>query len=353
MFFSNCLRGAWIGLFSTHPPLADRIKRLDPSFNDVYPKVARDQGDAREKETAGKDGARPKGLLTPVKTKEGEAMLALSVLAVDPKNITKDIGTPLREHLLAARRLLDSLPEEIRKTASDPFGARAVIYGLLLDKDAAVRRLQMEHLRTAADLAVFETTENILPQMLALEEAARLPLMDLAMPSLRSLSLQQFRRFEENITILVTVDRRVSLFEFILQHIIVRRLEKNFVRPHQSVTEISSISDAAPEISCILSILANIGHENEEAENAFSRAAASLEQHTSRVRYMSRTECRSIRLTEVLDRLSHLGPRLKKSLISSAFECLLYDRQITMKEAEYFRLLVYALDCPLPPWVEI
>jgi len=353
MFFSNGLRASWIGAFSTHPPLTDRIKRLDPAFDGMYPKVARDQGAALEKEMAGKEGAGSEGPLPREKTIGKGVMIALAVLAADPKNITRDIGAPLREHLLAARRLLDSLPEEIRKAANDPFGARAVIYGLLLDKDATVRGQQMKHLRSAADQAVIETTEKILPQMLSLDEAARLPLMDLAMPSLRSMSLQQFRRFEENVTRLVTVDRRVSLFEFALQHIIVRRLERSFVKQQRFVTEINSIRDAVPEISCILSLLANIGHENEEAEKAFFEAAATFAQHASLLHYMSRKECRSIRLDEVLDRLSHFGPRVKKSLISAAFQCLVHDKQITMKEAEIFRLLVYALDCPLPPWVKI
>jgi Zn-dependent protease with chaperone function len=353
MFFSNGLRASWIGPFSTHPPLADRIKRLDPAFDGIYPKVARDQGAAPEKETAGKDRTRAEGSLPEAKMMGAGAMAALAVLAADPKNITRDIGAPLRDHLLAARRLIDSLPEVVRKAAGNPFGARAVIYGLLLDRDAAVRSQQMEYLRSAADQAVFGATEEIVPHMLSLHEAARLPLMDLAMPSLRSLSLQQFRKFEENITSLVTVDRRVSLFEYVLQHIIVRRLERNFVRPQRVVKEISSTRDAWQEISCILSILANIGHENNEAEKAFFGAAATFAQDSGLLHYMSRKECRSIRLDDVFNRLSHLGPRIKKSLVSAAFQCLVHDKQITMKEAEVFRLLVYVLDCPLPPWVKI
>jgi Zn-dependent protease with chaperone function len=353
MFFSNGLRAGWIGAFSTHPPLTERIKRLDPAFEGIYPEVARDQATAVEKETADKDGNGAEGRLSHEKMTVGNTMIALAILAADPKNITRDIGAPLREHLLAARRLLDSLPEEVREAASNPFGARAVIYGLLLDKDAAVRKQQLDHLRGAADQAVFEATGKILPQMLVLDETARLPLMDLAMPSLRSLSLQQFRSFEANINRLVTLDRRVSLFEFVLQHIIVRRLEKSFAKPQQSAIEISSIRDAARDVSCILSLFAHIGHENDEAEKAFSGAAATFAQHAGLLHFMSRKECRSIHLGEVLDRLSHLGSKVKKSLITAAFQCLVHDKQITMKEAEFFRLLVYALDCPLPPWVKI
>ena len=180
-------------------------------------------------------------------------MIALSILASAPQNITREIGRPLREHIKYARQLLDSLPVEVREAASDPFGARAVIYGLLLDQDENVRSLQMEHLENAADQAVFHATEKIYPLMLALDEEVRLPLMDLAMPSLRSMSLDQFRRFENNVSSLVEVDRQVSFFEFVLQHVVVRRLERNFVKTQSSISEINSIRDVEEEISCILS----------------------------------------------------------------------------------------------------
>ena len=45
--------------------------------------------------------------------------------------------------------------------------------------------------------------------------------------------------------------------------------------------------------------------------------------------------------------------KVKRALIGACFQSLVHDQQITMKEAEFFRLLVYAIDCPLPPWVKI
>jgi len=353
MFFSNGLKASWIGAFSTHPPLADRITRLDPGFNGNYPKVLRSQvqdSSADKIDKAPKIGKaeQPFGQM-----KKGSGMVALAILAADPKNVTRDIGAPLRDHMEYARQLLDLIPAQVREAASNPFGARAVIYGLLLDQDETVRSQQMVHLENAADQAVFAATESILPLMLALEEEVRLPLMDLAMPSLRSLSLDQFRSFEENISILVKTDSRVNLFEFTLQYIIVRRLERNFITPQRSITEINSIRDVAHEISCILSLLANLGHKRDEAPQAFSGAAATFTQHGSQLHYMNRKECQDIRLADILNRLANLSPMVKQSLITACFQCLIHDKQITMKEAEFFRLMVYSLDCPLPPWVKI
>jgi Zn-dependent protease with chaperone function len=348
MFFSNGLKASWIGAFSTHPPLFDRITRLDPAFKGNYPEVQRDQS-----RDSGKDSIDTAKSRVKEQMPRGGAVIALSILASDPKNITRDIGTPLREHMKYARQLLDSLPTKVREAASDPFGARAVIYGLLLDQDETVRSLQVEYLKNAADQAVFHATEDIYSLMLSLDEEVRLPLMDLSMPSLRSMSLDQFRRFEYNVNSLVKVDQRISFFELVLQHVVVRRLERNFVTTQSSITEINSIRDVAKEISCILSLLANIGHENDEARQAFTGAAATFTQDGSTLYYMGRDECKNIRFVDILNRLAKLSPGIKQSLITACFQCLVHDKHITMKEAEFFRLLVYALDTPLPPWVNI
>jgi hypothetical protein len=324
---------------------------LDPTFKGVYPKVSRNQ--AQTQKTAEKTEVRhakepPSGGMG-----TGEAAAALALLVADPQSITRDIGTPLREHMAYARRLIDSIPVDIREAASDPFGARAVIYGLLLDHDNSIRNRQLAFLEKDADKPVYAAVEKILPDMSSLAEDARLPLMDLAMVSLRSMSMQQFRRFEENINNLVRADKRISLFEYTLQHVVVRRLERNFVKPQSSIREIRSIREVATEVSAVLSLLANLGHDDTDAPLAFREAAATLGQPGSGMKCLSRQECANVKFAAILDRLVKLSPKVKQQLIGAAFQCLIHDGRITMKEAEFFRLLVYALDCPLPPWVRI
>ncbi len=348
MFFSNGLKASWLEVFSTHPPLAARIVRLDPSFDGNFPKVIPGQQSAK-----GEDRITPEEKQPLEKIPKGAAVIALTVLAADPGNITRDIGAPVREHMQYARRLLDSLPRQVREAARDPFGARAVINGLLLDKDKEVRDRQLEYLKFHADRPVFEATENILPLILALDEEVRLPLMDLAMPSLRSMSLEQFREFEKNINSLVRVDERISLFEVTLEHVVVRRLEKNFVTQQVSVKVIDSVQEVADEISSILSLLANVGNEDEGAAKAFASAASTFKQQGAVLHYLNKKECKDIKLETILNRLARLNPKIKQSVITASFQSLIQDKQITMKEAESFRLLVYALDTPLPPWVMI
>jgi Zn-dependent protease with chaperone function len=347
MFFSNGLKASWVGAFSTHPPLVERIARLDPAFDGTFPTIVQKGLESADAEEIASEEIRP------VETVSKGAAVALAVLAADPANITRDIGTPVREHMEYARRLLDSLPQQVREAASDPFGARAVIYGLLLDKDEDIRGLQLQHLKLSADRSVFEATIKILPFMVGLDDKVRLPLMDLTMPSLRSMSLEQFRKFEENINNLVRIDKRISLFELTMEHVVVRRLERTFLTPQRSVKVIDTFQEVADEISAILSLLANIEQTEKNGARAFARAAATFKQQGVEFHYLTAKECRGIELHKVLDRLARLSPKVKQSVITASFQCLVHDKHITMKEAEFFRLLVYALDTPLPPWVRI
>jgi Zn-dependent protease with chaperone function len=348
MFFGNGLKASWAGAFSTHPPLDERIVRLDPTFNGSYPRVEKQPVQETVRTQA-------KGTTTAEQAKESAiaSVAVLSILAKQPQNITKAIGSPVREHMEKAQKLLLAMPEKLREAAHEPFGARAVIYGLLLDEVEAIRLQQMKQLEKTADPAVFAETEKLYPLLSALDAESRLPLMDISMPALRSMSFEQFRTFEENVENLVQADEKVSLFEYSLKHVIIRRLEANYVKPHRRVMEIDSILDVADECSSVLALLANLGHEGSQAVQAFDYAVGAFLEQKERFHYLDRKQCQEINLDAVLDKLAAVSPKVKQALVTACFQCLIYDRQIKLAEAELFRAFIYALDCPMPPWVKI
>lgn len=45
------------------------------------------------------------------------------------------------------------------------------------------------------------------------------------------------------------------------------------------------------------------------------------------------------------------SPLIRRKLLAASLECLMHDAAIGVDEAELFRAIVEALDCPVPPWL--
>lgn len=66
------------------------------------------------------------------------------------------------------------------------------------------------------------------PAIAELEKRLRLPLVELALPTLRQLSDGQFELFRRVLTALAAADRQTDLFEFALEKVVVHQLEPHF-----------------------------------------------------------------------------------------------------------------------------
>lgn len=76
----------------------------------------------------------------------------------------------------------------MKQAAHEPFGARALIYFLVLDKDPNQRRQQLQHLMAHADPGAYRETVKLNLQSDRFENEYRLALIDMALSSLRQLS---------------------------------------------------------------------------------------------------------------------------------------------------------------------
>ena len=103
-------------------------------------------------------------------------------------------------HLVEARRILEEIPQPVREAAREPFGARAVVYALLIGRDEKVRTRQLYRLEHDADAAVLDAMRGILPLVEELPPATFLPLVDLAIPALKQLTQPQYGVFKTNVT---------------------------------------------------------------------------------------------------------------------------------------------------------
>jgi hypothetical protein len=58
-------------------------------------------------------------------------------------------------------------------------------------------------------------------------------------------------------------------------------------------------------------------------------------------------------LRSALQRFAIASPGVKKSLLDACAHCVLHDERVTLAEAELVRAVAYALDIPLPPFLDV
>jgi Zn-dependent protease with chaperone function len=362
MFFGNGLRG---NIFNTHPPLAERVRWLEPKFSGRFDRVTHE--DLRQQltrfEGAPMEVKEEKNDVVDLFTTPGKVAVAATVIDAattpavarpnNPEALLASIGAPMEHHAEAARLLIESIPEEIKTHARDPYGARMLIYFILLDSNENVRNKQMTIVREQSDPAVWNILEKTISIQDGISPEMRLPIVDLAIPSLRFLSKDQYDVFRGVINQLIAADEKIDIFEYALQRVLVHHLDPAFsgrVKPRP--TNYYAIRGLEQETSVVLSVLAREGHEQENAiSDAFHAAAEKMAGLKVQIELLDAENCSWTALDAALEKLNEGSFKVKKWVLGAALTCLMHDREITVEEVELFRAVSDTLGCPVPPWV--
>ena len=336
MFFGAAFRSA----FATHPPLRERIRRLEPD----YQKRFIQQKVSEEKPV--------KVAPEPTKPSVAPATSPVAAFAVGADSVIKQPGNVTAQNIRHSRQLLSVIPEKIKNELGDLLGAMAVTCLLLLDKDPQVRAHQMKRLQKRAPGRLVQHIVSLEPHFKSLDLQLRLPILDLALPVLRQMSAAQYAKFKEFIQILVEADARLSFFEFALQQILTHRLGANYQR-HKREVVYKKMGSLASDAANILSQLAHVGHPHEvAAQAAFKSGWKKLKIKDSKRKMQPAGKVSFGALRIALQRFSLASPDIKKTFLDACAHCVLHDQQVTIEEAELLRVVAYALDIPLPPFLE-
>jgi hypothetical protein len=237
--------------------------------------------------------------------------------------------------------------------ARDPFSARAVIYAVLLDRDEPVRQAQLAHLDASAEPGTVHEVVRLRPGVDTLGLEARLPLVDLTFPALRRLSVPQYRSFRSHVNALVRADRRVSLFEYALQRMLLRHLDRWFFRLRPPAVTYLSLDPLFDDCTVLLASLARLGQQQGPGvELAFRAGLAKLQDRypgERAVAMLAPERCTLVGVDRALDRLALAAPAVKRRVLDACAECIAHDRVVTLGEGELLRAIADSLDCPMPP----
>lgn len=331
LYFSQGLRGGLQSLFATHPPLVERIRRLEPGFTGAVPGV-------------GVEGPQPA-------TAAGFAGTAApgAPLPAQPEAPAIDqVGEPTAAHLDYATRLLAGLPPAVVAACHEPHGARAVLYALLVNRDEAARRRQLEQLARFGEPGIADETRGLLRDVERLDSRVRLPLVDLALPALRRLSPRQYAAFKTNVQALVEADERIDLFEWTLQRILLAHLRPHFERTASRAKANRSLPDLAAECSVALSVLARFGSPGAEAvQKAFDQGAAKLPRLGLQLQPADRSGLDA--LDAALARLADADARTASQLLPACAAAIAADGVVSEAQGEMMRAIADTLGAPMPP----
>jgi len=335
-YFSVGVKGFLQSLFATHPPLALRIKRIDPRWdgNFIEPKVQEVAADSAPEHIAA------------AKVTVMAGAVAAGIL--NPDDAVALVGNVRQEHVDLARDILASIPAPLRRAAEEPFGARAVIYGMLLDTKADILAKQQALMSHLADPAVMQHTKELLPYLPKLPEAARLPLVGIAMPVLRTLSMEQYRRFRAVVGALIAADKKVDLKEWIMQHFLIRQLDEHFNLRQRPKARYSHLGAVKLEAEILLSLVAHTEHPDDAAATQAFKAGITAAGITA-LKFVPREQLTLDNMNEAVDKLAELKPLLKPRILKACAACLMHDGQATVKGQELLRTVASCLDSPMPP----
>jgi Zn-dependent protease with chaperone function len=346
MFFANAFAGpGFFGLLATHPPLAARIRALDPQFDGRYPEV-RPVGVDREELAGARPGGAPPIAALP--RLPGLPQVPLPVLGIADEAAAR-VGHIDPEEIGQAQALCTGIPDALRGAAREPFSARALVYALLLDPRADLRDLQLARLKAGATPPDFAETVRLAGPVQALPDRLRLPLLDLAMPALRQMSPGQHRAFRAQVEALINADSRLSLFEYTLRCVLHRHLDAQFLPPRPVRPMHSSSQKLASPMAKVLSLLAWEGQpEPEQAARAFDAGMRSYLGGDHTYRLPRREECSLAGFDAALQTLNQAVPAIKRRIVVACAACVRANQQVTVREAELLRAICDVLDCPLP-----
>ncbi len=331
-FFSQGIRTNFASLMATHPPLGDRIKRIEPRWKGAFDPVS--EATVEDSTSAFDDDlvshfAQASGQHSPI-----DEALVEQVGEVNPNSVAH------------ADKLLAALPCTLYDAAHAGFSARAVVYGLLLDTHPDTRSAQHKALKQQAHPATFTALMQLEDDIQQLPRETFLPLLSLCIPALKQLSDRQYEVFKNNMLTLIKADKKVSLFEWSLYRITTKNIEA------KDVPGVKSLRQVRPALELLLYFVAVAGN-NSDTQAAIQAGRAMLGLTADTAAYNdadSQREHLSLpNLDTALNQLEQLKPLEKPRLLKALIATINADNQVTSCERELFRAVADTLNCPVPP----
>lgn len=343
-------------LFATHPPLKDRILRLDPSFDArelaaiaaawSQPVLVADGSDAADVSIAGFAPATRSASTG----REDSATLpsAGAKVELSPSGVVGQVGNPGTDDRRSAHAIRKTIPHTLREAAYQQSHAVPLIFALVLDARADVRRRQHEVLAQNYDAGACRLVQTLARDIEQLHPMLRLPLAALTFPALRRRPRPQLATFIATLNALIAADGRVELGEYCLAKLIGLQVIESLSPASALTIGRLKLPEVADDLAAVLAVVAKHGHEDETAAAKAYLAAIDAALPGRALAYAPPDDWAGA-LDRALPRLDRLSPAGKELVVGALVRAISEDGAVSVAEAELLRTICAALHCPLPP----
>lgn len=346
---------AFSSLFATHPPLIERIRKLDPLFNPQQLQelskrwsVAPPNG-LQEDIAMGFSAAPPS---TRSASQPPPLPAAMHSIGITPPMVAAQVATPEQDDYHHAHTLVETLTPELRALARQRDQAMPLLLALLLDGDSAIAAKQhIEITSRMGQAAARQATELRQQQLQALHPMLRLPLAALLFPMLRMRPRPQLETLLDTVEAMVHADGKVSLFEYCLARLLQVQLRESLDPSRYARFGRRKPGNVKREFAILLAGVAQAGNTDPaEAQRAY---LAGLQRVLPRDHLPYAPPSQGVQaLDEVWEPLDALDPLAKQVMVEAITAAISHDGRVSVAEAELLRTICAVLHCPLPALLE-
>lgn len=362
LFFSSAYK-SFLSLFATHPPLEARISRVLPSWNGRFTQYK------REFENASGSSVYSRGGHSSFSDPGAEPRERFSDGSADSHILGKKRrsnydGKPLeftleptQDSSTLTQEVLpdvcgeDVVFEKLKTIAHEPLGAVALVISALMDPDATKSAKQLVMIEQDQKNWLLASIESkaLLDQLSVASTASsqgRLELLEMAIPSLKQLSIKQYRSLREMMTKMVHADGHVALFEWVIYQLVSQYCDRHFGLSKAQKPKYRTIKQLLPIYEIVLSRVVHYGGGQEAAKlKAFNKACNVAGTYT--IKLLPIKLCSQAKFTRAIHALGQAYPLLKPRLIKGLVRAAHSDEQVNDDERQVIRGIAAVMDCPL------
>jgi Zn-dependent protease with chaperone function/tellurite resistance protein len=321
---------------ASHPPLLERIRAIEPAFNEAQFKqlsTARINLEGSLNEPGISGFAAPNQASAPGQN--------------TPAELLSTIGNPSDDHLNAAHTFMASIPDSIQQALASRNNVLLLPPALLLHPNTTIRTTQFNLLTQQLGTERCKIIEQLHTDLQTLHFEARLPLLDLALPSIKAQPGERVNYLADLLEQLATSDNHLELFEYALLRIFQGYMQTSAApaagQRWKNLSERKTIAAATQ----LITLFANQTARNAtQAAKALQRGMLELGSNPAE---LPQPDNWVVTADQTLNELRHSTPRARQQIVKALMATALQDGHINQAESELLRAFCMMLDCPLPP----